>query len=60
MKAATKAKRKYNKANYGKSEVFLPKEQSRQFKEKCRREGISQGEVMRRGIREFMGWDDDV
>lgn len=58
MKAATKAKRKYNKANYGKSEVFLPKEKSKQFKEKCRREGISQSEVLRRGIREFMGWDD--
>ena len=58
MKAATRAKIKYNKANYTKSEVCLRKEQSRQFKEKCRREGVTQAEVMRRGIWEFMGWSD--
>lgn len=58
MKAATRAKRKYNKANYDRLTLYLRKEQSRQFKEKCRREGISQSEVMRTGIWDFIDWSD--
>lgn len=60
MNAATKAKMKYNKKTYDKAYLCMRKAHCKEFKEKCRKEGVSQAEVLRTGIREFMGWDEDM
>lgn len=59
-KSATRAKSKYNAKTYTKLYISMKKKPCEEFKAKCKERGVTYSEVLRIGIREFMGWDDDV
>ena len=54
MKAQSRANRKYNDKTYSRVLVDLPKELVAEFKEKCKRTGTPQAQVLRQAIEEFV------
>lgn len=51
---STKVKRRYNEKTYGRIGISLPKELVNRFKEKCQERNISQAEVLKQAIIEFL------
>lgn len=51
---STAVKSRYNKKVYNRITVSVPKEQAETFKAKCTAEGISQAQVIKRAIEEFI------
>lgn len=48
-------KNRYNAKVYGQINVLLPKEMVEMFKAKCKDEGISQAQVVREAVEQFLG-----
>ena len=48
---------RYNKKTYDMVSVRLPKETVTAFKEKCAAEGVSQAQVIKKAIIEYLGED---
>ena len=53
-KTSWKVKEKYNQKVYGKLYFQMPKEMVQQFRDKCKRDGVSQAQVVREAIEEFL------
>lgn len=53
-KTSTAAKYRWNSANYERITVSVPKEDGKRFKEKCIKRGVSQAEVLKERIYEFL------
>lgn len=47
-------KRRYNQKTYGAVTAYVPKELAAAFKEKCAAEGISQAQIIKRAIEQFL------
>lgn len=47
-------KRRYNQKKYGAVTAYVPKELAAAFKEKCAAEGISQAQIIKRAIEQFL------
>lgn len=47
-------KRRYNKKNYGAVTAYVPKDLAAAFKEKCVVEGISQAQIIKKAIEDFL------
>lgn len=47
-------KRRYNQKNYGAVTAYVPKELATAFKEKCVAEGISQAQIIKKAIEDFL------
>ena len=56
-RTSVKAVDRYNKKTYDMISVRLPKETVTAFKEKCAAEGVSQAQVIKKAITEFLGDD---
>lgn len=54
MYSRTATQRKYNNKVYATVKVELPKEIVRQFKEKCKKEGVSQASIVREAMENFI------
>lgn len=54
-KTSWQVKEKYNKRVYGRIYCLLPKELVTEFKQKCKKQGISQAQVIREAIERFLG-----
>lgn len=52
---SSEVKRRYNDKVYSTVKAQLPKDLVARFKEKCKAEGISQAQVVKRAIEEFLG-----
>lgn len=55
----TRAKRKYNNANYSRIVVDLPQDLVLKFKTKCKEEGVSQASVLRNAIENYIKKEPD-
>lgn len=53
-KTSTEVKTRYNKKTYDIIAVRVPKETAEAFKAKCAAEGISQAQVIKKAIEEFL------
>ena len=53
-KTSTEVKARYNKKVYTQIVASVPKEMAAAFKEKCAAEGISQAQIIKRAIEEFL------
>lgn len=53
-KTSSAVKNRYNSKTYGCIRVMLPKEMVAQFKETCVATGVSQAEIVRRAVTEFL------
>lgn len=51
---SSEVKRRYNQKTYGAVSVQLPKNLVARFKEKCRAEGVSQAQIVKKAIEEFL------
>lgn len=51
---STAVKRRYNEKVYSQVTAQLPKELVSRFKEKCNAEGISQSQIIRKAIEDFL------
>ena len=51
---STAVKAKYNKKTYDVIRASIPKELAAAFKEKCAAEGISQAQIIKKAIEEFL------
>lgn len=51
---STEVKRRYNEKTYSPIHVNLPKDLVAAFKEKCKAEGISQAQVIKKAIEDFL------
>lgn len=51
---STAVKARYNKKNYDVIRASIPKELAEAFKEKCAAEGISQAQIIKNAIEEFL------
>lgn len=51
---SSEVKRRYNQKTYGAVSVQLPKDLVARFKEKCKAEGISQAQVVKKAIEAFL------
>ena len=51
---SSEVKRRYNQKTYGAVSVQLPKDLVARFKEKCRAEGVSQAQIVKKAIEEFL------
>ena len=51
---SSEVKRRYNQKTYGAVSVQLPKDLVARFKEKCRAEGVSQAQIVKMAIEEFL------
>lgn len=47
-------KRRYNQKKYGAVTAYVPKELATAFKEKCVAEGISQAQIIKKAIEDFL------
>lgn len=47
-------KRRYNQKTYGAVTAYVPKELAAAFKEKCAAEGISQAQIIKKAIEDFL------
>jgi hypothetical protein len=54
-KTSTEVKNRWNAEHYTRLTVSMPKEDGEAFKEKCKREGISQAEVLKEAVYQFLG-----
>lgn len=54
-KTSTEVKNRWNAEHYTRLTVSVPKEDGKAFKEKCEREGISQAEVLKEAVYQFLG-----
>lgn len=52
---SSEVKRRYNDKVYSTVHAQLPKDLVARFKEKCKAEGISQAQVVKKAIEEFLG-----
>ena len=52
---SSEVKRRYNQKIYSAVKVELPKDLVARFKEKCKTEGISQAQIVKKAIEEFLG-----
>lgn len=52
---SSEVKRRYNQKTYGAVSVQLPKDLVARFKEKCKAEGVSQAQIVKKAIEEFLG-----
>lgn len=52
---STAVKQRYNEKVYSVVSVKLPKDLVAQFKEKCKVEGVSQAQIVKKAIEEFLG-----
>lgn len=53
-RTSTEVKRRYNEKVYDNIAVRVPKELAAKFKEKCLSEGVSQAQVLKRTMEEFV------
>ena len=53
-KTSSAVKQRYNEKTYGNISVFLQKDLVEAFKQKCVAEGISQAQVVREAVEEFL------
>ena len=51
---SSEIKRRYNQKTYGAVSVQLPKDLVAHFKEKCKADGISQAQIVKKAIKEFL------
>lgn len=51
---STEVKRRWNEANYTRLTIYLPKTQAEEYKTKCNRLGISQSDVPKEAINQFL------
>ena len=51
---STEVKRRWNEANYTRLTIYLPKAQAEEDKAKCDRLGITQSEVPKEAINQFL------
>lgn len=51
---STDVKRRWNEANYSRLTIYLPKAQAEEYKAKCERFGISQSDVPKEAINQFL------
>ena len=54
-KTSTAVKRRYNEKTYGTVTAFIPKDLAGAFKEKCKSEGVSQAQIIKKAIEDFLG-----
>ena len=54
-KTSSEVKNRWNAEHYTRLTVSMPKEDGEAFKEKCKREGISQAEVLKEAVYQFLG-----
>ena len=47
-------KRRYNQKTYGAVTAYVPKDLAAAFKEKCAAEGISQAQIIKKAIDDFL------
>lgn len=47
-------KRRYNQKTYGAVTAYVPKDLAAAFKEKCAAEGVSQAQIIKRAIEDFL------
>ena len=47
-------KRRYNQKTYGAVTAYVPKDLATAFKEKCAAEGISQAQIIKKAIEDFL------
>lgn len=47
-------KRRYNQKNYGAVTAYVPKDMAEAFKAKCAADGISQAQIIKKAIEEFL------
>ncbi len=53
-KTSSAVKQRYNEKSYGRIAAYVPKELAAAFKEKCANTGISQAQIIKRAIEEFL------
>lgn len=53
-RTSTAVKARYNKKTYGAITAYVPKELAVAFKEKCAAEGISQAQIIKKAIEDFL------
>ena len=51
---STEVKRRWNESNYSRLTIYLPKAQAEEYKAKCERLGISQSDVPKEAINQFL------
>lgn len=51
---SSEVKRRYNQKAYGAVTAYIPKELATAFKQKCAAEGISQAQIIKRAIEQFL------
>lgn len=54
-RTSTAVKARYNKKTYGAITAYVPKELAEAFKKKCAAEGISQAQIIKKAIEDFLG-----
>ncbi len=47
-------KRRYNQKTYGAVTAYVPKDLAAAFKEKCAAEGVSQAQIIKKAIEDFL------
>ncbi len=55
-KTSSEVKRRYNQKAYGVITAYIPKETADAFKAKCTADGISQAQVIKKAIEDFLGF----
>ncbi len=53
-KTSTAVKERYNKKAYDTVMAHIPKATAQAFKEKCKSEGVSQAQIIKKAIEEFL------
>lgn len=53
-KTSSAVKRKYNQKAYGAVVAYIPKDMANAFKEKCAAEGVSQAQIVKRAVEDFL------
>ncbi len=53
-KTSSAVKRRYNQKAYGAVTAYLPKEMAEAFKAKCAAEGISQAQIIKKAVEDFL------
>lgn len=53
-KTSTAVKRRYNEKTYTQISTSVPKDTAAAFKEKCAAEGISQAQIIKKAIEDFL------
>lgn len=51
---STEVKRRWNEANYSRLTIYLPKAQAEEYKAKCELLGISQSDIPKEAINQFL------